>query len=617
MASAVGVPRKKIVRSKDNLLLASRAKTLLANAKQHRQTSRETHWRQSENQYRGVTFSDMGELVSGDQVNVNMSFSTVNTIVPYVTGSDPQFIVEPYSGDATPDNAALQEALLNRQWRSNRLSGNEHLKRAAWDYIIYGDGYMKTSYTMFTKFKRDTIVPAEVAELWVDRLDPRDVWLDPGSDGIHNARWCIIRFYKSVEELQGDKRYHRTAELAGSADVEEDDPRRQGDHLNRTDHPRDQLVPVYEFYDIIAKQLIVFCDQSDLPLQIVDDIDTPVVQMSNYPIPNCPYHMGELEQIRVLQQELDKTRTQMVQHRKRNAQKWIARAGILDTAAKAALASEEVNAVVEILADDRMLSDILAPLQLQPLLADVYAVDQTIKGDMYEVTGVNEYLRGASPSIRKSATEATIMEGASNIKTSHKLRQIERAVRLIGQSLLNTAAEVFPLTDSEEMTMMLSGREAQRAVANDSSNPSNGQDVTSAQLVPGADMFVGTYEVFVEQGSTELRNPVVKEQKYREMYTILCNTQPILMQMGVGVDMRKVLELWLDSAGVDNVDAILSVAASPMPQAAAPGGLPAMDPTATGGLMPPTGLGDPNMMGAMPPEGMIGPGNSGMMPPIS
>jgi hypothetical protein len=623
MAKTVGSPRKRIKRSQEVLDLVNRAKTLLAAAQSHRQTSRESAWTQSERQYSGKPFE--GGTTNGDEVNVNMSFSTINTIAPYITGADPNFLVEPYSGDATPLNARLQQAMLNRQWRTNRMAGNSHLKRACWDYLVKGDGYLKVSYTMRQVFKAGTTVASDTADLWVDRLDPRDVWIDPAADGIHDARWVIVRFFKSVEELQKDDRYKNTGDLQGSNELPSKDSRESRASQAHSDHPRDQLVAVYEFYDIVANQMIVFCDQVEMPLQMVDDIDLPLVQLPNYPIPDSPYHMGELEQLIVLQRELDKTRTQMLEHRARNAQKWVARAGMIGQPAKDSLMSDVVNAVVEVEANDRQLSDIIAPLTSQPLLADVYAVDNIIKQDMYEISGANEYLRGAAPVTRRSATEATIMEGASNIKVAHKLHQIEQAVRGVGQLLLEYAAAIFPMTDADEMSMMLTGRDAQAVTAADPSLSADPNQVVAAKLTPSGDIFVGVYEVFVEQNSTELRNPVMRAQVAKERFTILLNSAPMLMQLGVAVNMRKALELWLDAEGVTDVDELIAqpdqAAAMPMmqqmqmQQQMAAAGVGASG--GSQGLMPPQAAGAPNLGAAQPPTDMIGPGNSGMLPPPS
>ena len=620
MPQAIGYPVSPIRRSEKNVAAVVRAKSLIADAKTSRSTLRETAWRRSEKQWLGKQWGDVDADVGGDLVTVNMSFSTVNTIVPYVTGSEPNFIIEPYSGQATPQNARLIQAMLNRHWRSNRMAGNAHLKRAAWDNLIYGDGYLKVSYTIDEVFKPGTLDPAEVANLWVDRIDPWDVWMDPQADGLHNARWVALRAFMSVAELKDDKRYSHTKMLSSSSEADDDSGREQ--RLETTGDDRDAMVAVYEFYDIASRELVVVTDQVELPMQFVEDITSPIVHLPNHPIPHAPYNMGELEQLRGLQRELNKTRTQMVEHRRRNAQKWAVRKGALDPAAKDALQSEEVNAVVEISGSEPIEMTVTS-LDVPNLAADIYAVDTTIKADIYEISGVNEYLRGATPEIRRTATEATIIEGASNIKTAHKLRKIEIAARECGQLMLDYSADVFPLTDTDEMSLILTGKEAQAAAVLELQGAEGApqlQDVASMTVTPSEEMFAGRYEVFVEQGSTELRNPVMREQKYREMYELLANTSPIWMQMQIPVNLRKSMELWFDAAGIDDLDAMFE-GQLPPPQVD-PNAAPAPDGAPGGEQIPPELLAAMQATGGGggppgPPTDVLGPENTGAFPPTA
>src|SRR5690606_4473962 len=112
-------------------------------------------------------------------------------------------------------------------------------------------------------------------------------------------------------------------------------------------------------------------------------------------------------------------------------------------------------------AGDAQVHDVLVPLAVTNLSGDVYNMSEVLQADIYEVSGVNEYLRGATPAIRRTATEATIIEGATNARTSFKLRQIEKAARSIGTLLLGFAADIYPMTDYDEMQLYLTGRDAQ------------------------------------------------------------------------------------------------------------------------------------------------------------
>ncbi len=587
------------------------AKAKLDVGKNYRRTERETVWEQSERQYGGDHWPGGKGDPYEDLISVNMSFSTINTITPYTLGSDPQFIISPYSGDASQRNAVIQQAFLNRLWRSRKLAGNRHLRTATEDALIYGDGWLKVGYDIKTKRVEEDDY-AEVAQLWVARSDPWDVWLDPTADGIHNARWVCQRLRMTKAELEANSAFKNVDETNVNYMVTVDDLKRKHDRATVVEATFDgsQFADLYEFWDLVAMRSITF-SEGPLPVRWIDDIgEVFMVQLANYRIPNSPYHMGELEQIWALQVELNKTRSQMATHRRRNAAKILAKRNALTPEAISALQSSVTNAVAEV-DGDGPLDQIVHALQLPNLSADSYQMSEVIQRDIYEITGVNEYLRGATPEIRRTATEASIIEGASNIKTQHKLRMVENAARECGALLLAIARDVFPQTDFEEMQLFLTGREAEAitradagsniAALMDSQDPEadiegqveeqmlRTQTPEDVMVTPSPDVWVGEYEVEVEQASTELRNPVMREQKYRQMFMDLINVVPILGQMQVNLNVKRLLELWFEAAQIDDVEALFE-------------GMPMMP------QMP--------QMGMMGGEAEMAPGMEGMPPPM-
>ncbi len=327
---------------------------------------------------------------------------------------------------------------------------------------------------------------------------------------------------------------------------------------------------MYEFYDLVTDELLVFCDQLDQPLRFVEGLRLPLVPMANYRIPGQPYAMGELEQIEGIQYELNKARSQMVTHRRRNVQKFAARTGALDPAAKSALRSEVVNDVVEI--DDRGqdLKDLIFPLQVPLLSPDAYNSYEISKGDMFEITGISEYLRGGTPSGRRTATEASIIEGSNNVKTAHKLAAVEDALQKAGQLVIEIAREVFPLTETDEVgAMIVTGREAQGLAAAGaiSGVPREAaSQVEAASIDPAANdgaMWQGEYQVFVEAASTELRDPFIRAQKFRALFESVLGALPVLQAQGINPDLRKMLELWFEAEGVEDFEAIFGSAPPP------------------------------------------------------
>ena len=604
-----------------------RSRELLEAGRHYRQSSRESIWKRSERQYEGDHWSQTAaEDVTADLIVINVSFSTVNTIIPYITSEEPSFLVSPFSADATAKNARLQQAALNRTWR--RSNGRQAIRTAAKDYLIYGDGYVKTSWDIIDKVTDDGRT-VEVVDTVVDRISPWDVWVDPFSNGIEDARWVCERLFLTRREFEMDERYDQSMidDITWGVPTEADEE----DVQREIGETSEQYAEIYEFYDRIDRKMYAFCEQgTEKPLRVIEEIECPIVPLPNYLLPRGPYHMGELEQLWPMQQELNKTRSQLITHRRRNIAKYVYRSGTLSEDGMAALTSSVINDAIEVLGD-LPLDSVIQPLQLANLSPEAYGSSEQAMRDIYEISGVNEYLRGATPEIRRTATEASIIEGASNVKTRAKLDDVEQAVRDAGEYLLAIMREVYPETDVEEMSMVLTGPEAEQIARIEAGEEADSVveedpeaaaeildqagDVESYQLKPEAAIFVGEYEVEVEKGSTEMRNPVFKEQKYREMAMALVNMVPALAESGVQLNLRKVLELWFEASGIDDVEGMFEASAVGGMQQALP---PEVASIMGAGAGPGTGgtpQGMPNIGGVQAPAAPPSEATSGMMPP--
>jgi hypothetical protein len=636
MPETIGYPAEAITAEHVEFVTDAQAK--LVHGQRYRQQQREQVWAGAERLWKGEHWVGVNRGdPTADLTTVNICFSTVNTIQPYVTGEQPVFFMEAYGGGATEKNARLQEAFLNRTWRASETGAQVALEAAAFNYLVHGDGYLKATYDV-VEVLTGVDETTEIAKLYVDQVSPWDVWLDPNSNGIANARWVCQRIYTTVEEIEGDDRYSvGDTPLTGGSRKSNDDDREDEGIVDTTE----DWVILYEFYDIAARRLLTFVHEGEKPLQVVDEIDCPLVQMGNFEIPNSPYHMGELEQIKALQEELNKTRSEMMTHRRRNVAKIAVKERALTDAAKDAMASPIVGEWVPIKGDEPI-DQLVRPFNMQPIPSDNYNMSQVIKDDVFEITGVTDFQRGATPDIRRSATEISVMEGASNVKLRAKLAAVEEAVRQCGILLVGIAKDVFPKTNVDELEMTLAGTEAERVnrlgAGEDAAAALEAGDLegaarateglefqSEATFVPNEEIFEGRYEVHVMTGSTEWRSPQAKAAKFEKLFTALTQAFPILAQAGINVNLVEVLRLWLEAEDVMDVEAILSGAAAPPPPAPepAPAGLPP-GAGAPNGAPPPEALppelaallgGGPPGQAPGPPMAPIGPENSGQFPP--
>lgn len=671
--STIGYPtRLKSRVSQEKLGEVERAFSLLKIAKYAR-AERESVWNDNVRRYKGKQWAD-DEDTTADRIVVNMTFSTITTMVPFVTGGDIKFLVEPQSRDSSKAKATAQKVYLNRLWSSRQVAGKKRIRQALTDSLIYGDGFIRVSYDVESIPSYDGAgrpIPnseSDVVRYSLDRVSPWDVFMDPDASDLLDARWYFVRYTRPVKEIQDDKRYYNTKGLeAETSNFDSEQNQVERNQYSEDANRLDDFMVLYDFYDADKRRMITITHQTDNPLRWIDEVEGTLVQFPNHEIPGSPWHMSEVEVVRDQQDELNKTRSQMITYRRRNAVKFLYRADVLSDEAVTALTSSIVNEGVPIDVDVPMedIVSIIAPPEIQ---SDLYNLNELVRSEIFELTGVNEYLRGASPDIKRTATEATIIEGGTNVKTTDKLRAVEAGAEEIGQLLLDIAAETLPGTDYDELSEFVTGREAEQVLAAKTAEqpppptqieggPPLGAEGNAPlggtqPIQPGVpapappttpfddfgrpqdteiniepDLFVGIYKVLVERGSTELRNPQLKEQRFKEMFMTVSSTYPVLLQAQVQPDLRRFLELWLEAAGVDDIErmflnqdqdpAVGQLLAQYDPQAGGDGfGVP---PAEGAGNVPiagrQQGVGQPKPESTGPPTDQIAPENSGILPP--
>jgi len=446
-----------------------------------------------------------------DQLLVNMAFSTINIVAPSVAVNHPKITVNakrPEDGD----KAVVTEAIVNYWWR--HYDCQKEFRRSVKDALILGHGWVKTGYRYVEEEKvaennfdsYDELVELRdenVAESnlivkedrpFVERVSPFDVFVDPDATSMEDARWIAQRIRRPLEDVKKDKRYNSTAR--GEASPSHYSKWGQDAYRpRRSQDPQDSYVEVWEWYDIDRNTVSVFCDGSDkflvAPKEIPFAFGQPFVMIRNYDVPETFYPMGELEAIEPLQHELNQTRTQMMNHRKRFSRKWLYKETAFDTDGRQALESDEDNVMVPVITDDN-LGNVISPMPAVINPPEFYNQSDLISSDMNRVSGVSEYQQGAMPEIRRTATEAAIVQDASNARASDKLAIIERSIGECARRLVMLAQQ------------FMTGEQAVRIV---------GSEAQPLWLTFDRDYIQGEFDYEVEGGSTAPMNESFRRQR--------------------------------------------------------------------------------------------------------
>jgi hypothetical protein len=546
-------------------------------------------WTRLINLYRGKHYR--GNL-PGDRLLVNISFSTINTLAPAVSIGRPKILVNPRRPE-DGDKAILTEAIINYWWQ--HYGCQPEFQRSVKDSLIIGHGWIKTGYRFVEEKKLDDIeetadeatenVPTGQVESvmviredrpFLERVDPFDMFVDPDATCMSDIRWIAQRSRRPLKDVQNDQRYDYAArkEVSASSYARWGNTNSGAPNANYTYSEDEAYCDVYEYYDINAGTMSIFADTGGdkflvKPTKIPYVFGHPFVMLRDYDIPNYFYPMGELEAIEPLQYELNETRTQMMNHRKRYSRKWLFSESAFDDFGRAALVSDDDNVIVPVKGNEN-LNNVIVPMPAVINPPEFYNQSSLITNDIDRVSGISEYQRGAIPETTRTAREASIIAEASNARVSEKLVSIENSIAHCAENLIKLAQQFM----TEEQTIRVIGTEN-----------------APIWLKFDKDYINGEFDFTVEAGSTAPRNEAFRRDMALQMVSAM---QPFAAA-GI-VNMEKLAEYVLGTGfGVKNPESFLM--APPPPPEGGPEGMPPMGPE---GLPP----GMEQMMAGAPQGGM-------------
>lgn len=538
-------------------------------------------WTRLKDLYRGRHFDD---YKNEDQMLVNIAFSTINVISPSISVNYPKITVNAVNPDNAA-NAVIAEAVVNYWWRKRDI--RTQFRRAVKDMLTFGHGWVKVGY----RFVEEEAMSMEDEEFsdpagggkettnlviredapFAERVSPHDVFVDPDATSMSDIKWIAQRIRRPIGEIKNDKRYIKAARDKVSVMAVSrysDDPSRKKIHDKNVGYAE-----IWEFYDIANGTMSIFCESADSflvkPMKMPYSFGQPFVMIRNYDIPDMFYPMGDLESIEPLQRELNETRSQMMNHRKKFSRKYLYKESAFDQLGRSALESDEDNVMVPVVSDEALGGVVTAfPAVINP--PEFYNQSNMIIGDIDRISGVSEFQRGAVSEIRRTATESSLLQDAANARTSDKLAVVEQAIAEVGRRMMALAQQ------------FMTGEQVARVT---------GKDGEPMWVTFDREYLAGDFDFEVAAGSTQPHNESFKRQMALQMVDAMA---PFA---GAGiVNMQKLAAYVLQFGfGVKNPDEFIQQAPPPVP-AGPEGGMPAG--------MPPEGAPAPSgsPQSGLPPE---------------
>ena len=551
---------------------------LEASKKWRKQDGYDGLWKRMNDLYRGKHFDD---YKNQDQMLVNIAFSTINVISPSISVNYPKITVNATSSEFAAQ-AVVAEAVVNYWWKHKDI--RTEFRRAVKDMLAFGHGWIKVGY----RFVEEEVEgESEISEAnpdgighpntivredspFAERVSINDVFVDPDATSMKDIKWIAQRIRRPIADVRNDKRYSKAARFDVSPMAVSryaDDPSRR-----KVYDKNEGYAEIWEYYDVSSNTMSVFADGSDMflvkPMKMPYAFGQPFVMIRNYDVPDHFYPIGDLESIEPLQLELNETRSQMMNHRKKFSRKYLYKESAFDQLGRSALESDDDNVMVPVSSDEPIGNVVTAfPAVINP--PEFYNQSNMIIGDIDRISGVSEFQRGAVSELRRTASEVNLLQDAANARTSDKLAVVEQAIAEVGRRMLQLAQQ------------FMQGEQVARVM---------GRDGEPIWVNFDRDYLKGDFDFEVAAGSTQPHNESFK----RQMALQLVDAMAPFAGAGI-VDMSKLAAHVLQFGfGVKNPDEFL---AQPQQQA---GGTPPVPATAGAGA--PTGAPAPAPEGQMPPE---------------
>lgn len=489
-------------------------------------------WKRMIDLYRGRHYA---KLSKEDRMVVNLAFATKNVIAPSVAINNPKFVVNARKPEAA-NTAVIAETVLNYLWRVNAYQ--DEFRLAVDDFLNIGHGWLKVGYRVSGPkkiVKAPEVTEDQSAEThgvadrlpvpgnvetenlsigqdnrpFVERISPFDIFVDPDSRHPKEMKWIAQRVRRPVVDVQVDERYDEKARVKVTGHLAY---RRIDDEDRVLDgEPRDpyfSYVDVYEFYDLRKGTVSTFVRELEdcfliEPQPIPFAFGHPFVMLRNYEVTDVFYPMGDLEAIEGLQHELNATRTQMMNHRKRYQRKVLIDKEAFAQDGLEALQSDADNTIVPVdvaAANSSSLRDVIIPMPQEGTPPEFYNQSQQIENDINNVSGVSDYMRGAQAEIRRTATEAAMIQDAMNARAADKLARIESCLSRLGERVVQLMQQFM----SGEMVVRIVGTSNQPVWLNFDS-----------------DYIKGEFDFEVEGGSTQPRNESFRRQSALQLVDAL------------------------------------------------------------------------------------------------
>jgi len=424
--------------------LAKNIQNLYEVAKRHRKEI-DKNWGRWFNFYIGKQHKDLIPSTKKD-IALNYCFSTIETIVPIMTDNRPRLYVVPQ--ERTDEQAArLADAVLEWLW-SNVLHMDIKLPQIIRSALIWGTSFLKVYWDSYKN------------EIGISVLDPHEIFVDPEAIDFDEARYVIHAVIRDIAyirraypehgyEVQPDTNYSSLRDeerLETTGDWKADigkkalvlecwlrEPDELEEYVEETpEGPVTKKQPKYPQGRVITVANNIVLRDIPNPYE-----DFPFIKFEDYQVPNRFWGQGEIEQIVLLQQEINKRKAQIM----KNAD-LIANPPLIVPRDSGVDADNLTNEPGMILEPNTMESRPIW-MDAKELPSFVFNLLERSKFELDSITGVHDVTQGRRPTGITAGVAIAELQEAAQTRIRLKVRIMEAALCRAGFKILQRVKDNY------------------------------------------------------------------------------------------------------------------------------------------------------------------------------
>lgn len=383
-----------------------------------------TQAREMVNMYVGDHFSGLDAEAA---VVINYCFAIIKAILPQIYYQDPYIFLTPGDGETKEENSKAAEVILNYFWYNMGIK--KQIKKIVLDTLLYSYGIGKLGYT--TKTKKTGLAESGAAhtELITEeypffiRTSPLDVVTETSIKDFDYKRWIATRYLLPLAEMK--EKYENTKDLKGNYKIKSaDDEALKNLGISGTELEDFKFVEFWEALDIVDNKIYVVTEETD---KFLREEDSPYdIKGGNYKflifndVPDRLFPLSDLSQIAKINIEIDKTRSQLLNHRAKSQRKLFYDQDIFANEKERKNFLSNVDMVMVACKPGKVKDGvkIFDPSMVQ---AELYNIDALSKDDLNNISAVGNQQRAVESLVEKTATESQIIDRNANLRNSERL----------------------------------------------------------------------------------------------------------------------------------------------------------------------------------------------------